>query len=288
MNRGIDHLVLCVRDLDRARKAYAAFGFTTTPRAAHPFGTGNSLVQLQGNFLELLAVLDESQFPVTAANGFSFSAFSRDFLSRREGMSMLVFEGHGAEDERAEFAAKGLDTYDVFHFERKATLPDGAQVTVGFSLTFVTHPAMPEAGFFTCTQHAPEFFWKPEYQDHPNGARAVTEVVLTAEDPETFAPFFAALQGDNAVSVSDGALHVATARGQISVLTPDRFGERFGIDPLSEDTPHFEAFRIAVADPMRAEALLRDNAVPYRRRGETLQIGRRTAFGCVLELAPGG
>lgn len=286
MDRGIDHLVLCARDLDRARETYGAFGFATTPRAVHPFGTGNSLVQLQGNFLELLTVLDESQFPPTAANRFSFSAFSRDYLARREGMVMLVFEGHGAESDRAEFAAKGLDTYDVFNFERKATLPNGEQVTVGFSLAFVTHPSMPEAGFFTCQQHAPEYFWKPEYQDHPNGARAVSEVIMVAAVPDELRPFFAALQGEDAVSVSQGALRVATARGRITVLNPEGFADRFGVRSLGPDTPHFAAFTISVAEPDRAAALLTENAVPYRRNGKALQIGPETAFGCVLELAP--
>ena len=67
MNRGIDHLVLDVRDLDSARETYSRFGFTTTPRAIHPFGTGNSLVQLQNNFLELLTVVHESKFTASAA-----------------------------------------------------------------------------------------------------------------------------------------------------------------------------------------------------------------------------
>jgi len=58
MNRGIDHLVLCVHDLDADRRFYERLGFTTTPRADHPFGTDNSLVQFQGNFIELLAVVE--------------------------------------------------------------------------------------------------------------------------------------------------------------------------------------------------------------------------------------
>ena len=55
--RGIDHVVLCVRDLEAARAAFQHLGFTLTPHAVHPFGTGNSLVQLQGCFIELLTVV---------------------------------------------------------------------------------------------------------------------------------------------------------------------------------------------------------------------------------------
>ncbi len=286
MNRGIDHLVLCVEDLDKAREAYARFGFTTTPRAIHPFGTGNSLVQLQGNFLELLSIIYESKFAPPAPGQFSFGTFNKSFLSAREGMSMLVFEGHDADGDQAEFASKGLHTYDAFHFQRKATLPDGEEVTVAFSLAFVTDESMPEAVFFTCQQHAPEYFWKPEFQRHPNGASLVTEAVMVAENPALLSGLFGALQGDDAISAIDGGLQVATARGAVTVLSPDRFAARFDTTPPGPDSPHFAAFRIAVADLGQTENLLRANEVAFRNTGETLQIGPETACGVVLEFAP--
>ena len=52
MTRGIDHLVLAVRDLEKARTFYQRLGFTLTPRAQHPWGTANHLAQLNGCFLE--------------------------------------------------------------------------------------------------------------------------------------------------------------------------------------------------------------------------------------------
>lgn len=283
MNRGIDHLVLCVNDLDQARETYAALGFTTTPRAIHPFGTGNSLVQLQGNFLELLAVVDSSKFAPPATGKFSFGAFNDTFLSKREGMSMLVFEGHGAESDQAEFANKGLETYDVFHFERPAKQPNGETVTVAFSLAFATAPSMPEAAFFTCQQHAPEYFWKPEYQKHANGAVAVTEVVMVADELSDVGGFLGALQAPGAVSNETDILHVKTARGAVTVMTPHRFSDRFGEEAPGPASPHFAAFQIAVADIDQTEKLLSDNSVSFRRTADKLQISAASAFGTVLE-----
>ena len=288
MNRGIDHAVLGVHDLDKARDTYVRLGFTTTPRAIHPFGTGNSLVQLQGNFLELLAVVDESKFAAPAAGAFGFGAFNKGYLDAREGMSMLVFEGHGAADDHADFAANGLDTYEPFHFERKATLPNGTQVTVAFSLVFVTDARMPDAVFFTCQQHAPEFFWKPEYQRHENGASVISEVVMAAENPADLASLFGGMQGADAVTVSGDDLQVTTARGNVSVVTQRDFEARFGAMPAGPSTPHFAAFQIQVADLSATEALLTGNDVPLRKAEDALQIGLETAFGCVLEFVPEG
>ena len=171
MTGGIDHLVLPVRDLAVTAKGLQAMGFTTTPIAFHPWGTANVLVQLQGNFLEFLTVAEAGKIEDPAFGHFGFGAFNRDFLARQEGFSMLVFESRDAEADRRRYAERGLQGYPLFHFERQAKLPDGGSATVGFSLAFATDPRMPEAAFFSCQQHAPQFFWKPEYQNHDNGAQ---------------------------------------------------------------------------------------------------------------------
>lgn len=286
MKRGIDHLVLNVKDLDQARATYAKLGFTTTPRAEHPFGTGNSLVQLQGNFLELLAIIDESKISDPGQGQFSFGNFNGTFLERREGMSMLVFEGHDAPGDKAEFAGNGLQTYEVFDFERKATLPDGQSVTVGFSLAFVTVPSAPEMAFFTCQQHAPEYFWKPEYQSHENGAVAVAEVVMVAEDRAPLAHTVGKMQNAPVDETSGEALRVATARGDVTLLTPDLFSKRFQSAAPGGAIPHFAAYRISVSDTGHVAALLNRNEVAHRQLGNSVVVDANQAFGTVIEFAP--
>src|SRR5262249_36654035 len=126
-NRGIDHLVLCTRNLEGARRTYHRLGFTLTPHAVHPWGTGNSLVQLQGNFLDALGVDDPSKIAPAGAGEFSFGAYSQDFLGRREGFAMLVFSSDDARRDRDEFGRAGLTTYVPFDFARIAKLPDGKE-----------------------------------------------------------------------------------------------------------------------------------------------------------------
>lgn len=286
-SRGIDHLVLCVRNLDAARAAYARMGFTLTPPALHPFGTGNSLVQLQGNFIELLAVVDPAKIAPPRAGEFAFGPFNKAFLEKREGFSMLVFASDDARRDQAEFAQAGLETYAPFDFSRKAKLPGGEEVTVAFSLAFVTDRRLPEAGFFVCQQHAPEYFWKPEYQSHANGAIAVTEAIMVADDPASLGDLFAGLQGKDAVSPADGGISVQTARGRVVVLDRRRAADRFGDAlPRGPATPHFVAYRVAVKDPAAARALLDAAGVHFRAIQDTLQIAAADAFGTVIEFAP--
>lgn len=250
MARGIDHLVLAVRDLEAARARYASWGFTLTPRAQHPFGTANSLAQFDGNFLELLAIDDPARIPPAPPGGFSFAAFSHDFLARREGFEMLVFESHDARADHRDFAAAGLDAQPPFDFSRDARLPDGSSARVGFSLAFVTDPRLPEAAFFTCQQHAPQHFWKPDYQRHANTARQVVEVVMVAPVPAELRDLFAGMQSADAVGQIGDGLSVRTARGKVSVLTPAAFDRRFpGAAPAARPaTPHLAAFVVRVDD----------------------------------------
>lgn len=246
--KGIDHLVLCGRDHEAMRAAYRALGFTLTPPARHPFGTGNSLVQLEGCFLELLAVVEPGDIPEHGAGRFSFAAFNRDFLSAREGLSMLVLDSADARADAANYRAAGLETYAPFDFSRQAKLPSGEEVTVGFSLAFATLPGAPGAGFFCCQQHAPQHFWKPDYQRHANTAVAISEVSLVAETPREVAGFLEAFSGIEAAQTPWRAT-VRTARGNILAMTPEVFEDRYGVRaPALGRGPVFGGYTVAVRD----------------------------------------
>lgn len=264
--RGIDHIVHCVRDLDAAIARLQALGFTVTPRALHPFGTGNALVQMQGCFIELLAIVEPDKIAAAATGGFSFGAFCRDYLARREGMAMLVFESGDAHADRADFMAGGLTTYPVFDFSRKAKLPGGEEAVVAFSLAFVTDAAMPQAAFFTCQQHAPEYFWKAEYQGHANGAQSIAEIVMVADEPAAWRTLFEGLQGSGSTRLDADQLTVATARGTVSVMTQTAFAHRFPGEtaPPEREGPVFAAAIVRVANADRLRETLANDRIPAR------------------------
>jgi hypothetical protein len=246
--KGIDHLVLCGRDLDLMREGYRRLGFTLTPPARHPFGTGNSLVQLEGCFLELLTIVDPPSIPEHGPGAFSFGAFNRDFLAAGEGFSMLVLDSTDARADAERMRAAGLHTFAPFDFSRRAKLPSGEEVTVGFSLAFASDPRIANAGFFTCQQHAPEHFWKPEYQRHANTAHSILEICLVADEPRALDRFMSGFSGAVPQRVEVGS-RFETARGDVVVITPAGFRERYGTEPPAAHTgPRFAGFTVAVED----------------------------------------
>ena len=290
MKHSIDHLVLCVNDLDRARAFYERLGFTLTPKAQQPFGTANHLAQMQGSFLELLAVADANGVPVAGPGQFSFGAFNAEFLSRRQGMSMLVFPSDDARKDQRTFAHRGLDTYEPFDFSRKARLPDGGEVTVSFSLAFVTHPRAPDAAFFACQQHTPQYFWKPEYQRHANGARTVVEVLMVDDVPARLADFFGRLLDPDAVAIDSKCLRITLDGGAITVLDPRQAQARCAEIELGDmnEGPRLVGFGVAVEDVDRVVAILQRGGIPFHRMDDRLQVTPRDAFGAIIEFTAVG
>jgi catechol 2,3-dioxygenase-like lactoylglutathione lyase family enzyme len=95
MVAGLDHVVHAVRDLDAAVDCYRRLGFTVGARNRHPWGTHNHIVQLPGFFIELLTLLEPDKL---GSDGFSqlFGGYTRDFVQRGEGLSLLILESNDA------------------------------------------------------------------------------------------------------------------------------------------------------------------------------------------------
>ena len=282
MPRRLDHLVICVHDLEQAALDWQTLGFNLTPTGVHPFGTSNRLAQFADNFLELLAVTDDALVPPTAPGRFSVAAHNRDFLETAEGMSMLVLHSTDAHADAARFRAERIGDYAPFDFGRDAVLPGGGTARVAFSLAFATDPAMPGVAFFTCQQrHPPELFWKDEYQRHPNGALRVIEVVMSALEPAEHRGFLERIT-ESTAELTPGRLTVGARGDRITVLGPAEMTRRLpGL--ASEPSPRFCAARLAVTDLDATKRVLKDNGVDFQVSGVVLLIPPAASHGLALE-----
>jgi hypothetical protein len=280
--RDIDHLVLAVRDLAAARDTYGRLGFSLTPPASHPFGTINSLVQLQGNYLELLAVAEPAQIPEPSPEHFSFAAFNRDFLEVREGMSMVALHSEDAAADRADFERHKLPVYETVRFARTARDASGVALPVSFSLTFTsdarTHG---QAGFFTCQHHSPENFWRDAFQRHANGALKVDSAVFVTRDPADFHEFLTHFTGQHDMLSTSLHVRFALGRSSLDVESAVAFHAYFGED-AGADPRRFTAYRVAVADLAATRILLTANDVPFSERHDALVVPSTFAHGCAI------
>jgi hypothetical protein len=235
--------VLAVRDLDRAAARYEQLGFTLTPRAAHDdrMGTSNRLAQFRGrNFIELLEVDRPDKLAAHDFSDvfpfFSFGDHNRLALGEREGLSILVFASDDARADIRRFEAARLATFRPFDFERQARLPDGTEATVAFTLAFARSPEMPRIAFMVSQNRAQEFFWKADYQSHPNGAQAINAVYLASTSPDRDAAFIGAMFDGDVAPISGGMRVSCGPAQEVRVLSPQA---------LMAHDPAFEAGSIS-------------------------------------------
>ena len=286
MTRGIDHLVVAVRDLDGAARLYGRLGFQVGAQNRHPWGTENRVIQLPGSFIELITVGEGAEIPPREGRRFSFGAFVRDYLAGREGLAMLVLDSPDAKADAAGFAADGIGDFEPFFFERRGRRPDGSDTHVAFTLAFAQDRAADKAGFFLCQQHFPENFWNEAFQRHPNRASALSAVTLAAPDPAAHRAFLTRFTGVEPASPDGDDLSYALARGRLDVVTPDDAAEIHGSVEAEPGTAAFVAFAVRIPNLQSQAALLAQGGIPYQAIGSRLIVPASAAHGVTIAFEP--
>jgi len=286
MGRGLDHFVLCVRDLDAAAEFYRRLGFIVGAKNRHPWGTENHIVQTPGTFLEILGLAPDAVIADAAPGEKSFGAFARDYIAAREGFAMLVLEGRDAAADKAAFAKGGIGHYPVFPFAREGKRPDGTPVKVAFDLAFAEDRHAPDIFFFTCTQKYPENFWNVAMQRHANGAIGFPGIIMAAENPAAHAEFFQHFAGVHDFKATSAGLTIDTPRGQIEVLTSPAIASLFG-ETVADEPAALVGFRIAVADLEALAERLADEDIGFHEWQGRLIVPADEAFGTMLVFEEG-
>jgi catechol 2,3-dioxygenase-like lactoylglutathione lyase family enzyme len=286
MPRGLDHIVHAVRDLDAAAELYRRLGFSVGARNRHSWGTHNHLVQLPGFFVELLTVAEPEKL---GNDGFSalFGRFNQSFLTRQEGLSLLILESGDAAADAAAFQSAGIGASEALHFEREGKRPDGSSVKVGFTMAFARDAKAPAIGFAVCQQHFPENFWNPAFQQHPNTANGVAGVVLVAENPTDHHIFLSAFTGVRDLAATSNGITASTPRGDVKVMDPAAFRSHFGTQPpdISQGTSQgarLAAIQFRVRDRAALTAALKAGGNAFTTRMGSITIAPETAMGATL------
>ena len=114
---GIDHVVIAVRDLDRARAVFERLGFTLTPRGVHTLGSQNHCVMFERDYFELLA-------PPPAHPAMQYY---NDFLAKGDGLAAIALATDDANAAYAALRANGVEAEAPLDFARPVELPGGAR-----------------------------------------------------------------------------------------------------------------------------------------------------------------
>jgi hypothetical protein len=274
--RDIDHVMLISRDLVHARSLYERMGFSVTPLTFHPHGTANHLIVFQRDFLERLGVVAPERLD-------SRSAAAQVLLQIREGLAAIALPTSDAKRDREALVRRGLDPSDLYSFDRPVRLPDGRETRAIVDTVWAAEPSAPLVQTFLSRQRVPEAVWVPEWQAHPNGARAIAWLTLVADDPAAaleghFAAFFDA----EVFRDARGRRTLATPRGEIRVLDPDAYEAACG-SPAEAIHPYIAGVGIRVVDLDRLVIHLQESGVRHTRSSQCVQILPELTHGALLE-----
>ena len=217
--RALDHLVLPVSSLERARDRYTSLGFTVAPDGVHPFGTENCCIYFANDmFLEPLAVRRREDAEAAALAGNTFVQRDGAYRFRRdiEGFSHIVVGSDDAEADHAAFRRAAISAGDMLRFEREVEGGEGA----AFALAFAGDLRAPDAGFFACqTLRAPAVD-REALAQHPNGAVAVSEAVVCEPNPTDFQYFLQDVFDQRRMDDHSFGIEFELRNAKVSVLTP--------------------------------------------------------------------
>src|SRR5947207_7055850 len=275
---GIDHVIIAVRDLERARMGWTRLGFTLTPRGRHlGQGTANYCIMFGRDYLELLGFVepDEHAHRLEA------------FLTRREGPMAVAFAPEGSpEAAAAALAALGLHPSEPRALGRQLELPEGT-VVPRFSLMTLPPDETPALDCFLCAHLTPELVRRPEWLAHPNDALGVNSVHLLVEDTAPLLPAYDRLFGLHEVTTTDAVASVRAGPHRILFSTPDdsmTMHPGIQIDP-DFPLPGIATLELAVATPDATADYLTQWQIAYDEMpGGSLAVPAEEANGTVLFL----
>ena len=283
---GIDHPIVSVRNHPEAVQKYIKLGFSPSPLSYHPWGSVLTLMMFENNFIELIGIDDASKFGTNSVDGFCYGRTLGQFLERSEGLGLLALHSKDIEGDFAAVKATGLPVQQRVDFRRKLVTADGTPDEAVVSLGIVMDTDLGDASNVLCQQHRPEFIWRKDWQDHPNGANAVDEVIYVAEELGVLEARWAKLFGAKNTSWIDGHVEAHTGCGHVVALTRSQALERFacvGLPVSYTDKPHGFALQVRIRNLAAVERILSENGVTYGQTARGVAVAPEAAGNTIME-----
>jgi hypothetical protein len=223
MTFALDHVVInTLFDMDRAADLMSQLGFMLTPRGYHSLGSINHLVMFEHDYLELIGLPSGTD------------VLRKDVLESPRGLNGLVFQASDIDVCQRTLCDSGLAMLEPQSFSRPVTI-DGVEHLARFR-TVRTAPELFEAGrVYYCQHFTPELVWHRPWMSHPNGVRALSELVIVTSNLETDVPRYAKAsqappeqQGDDWTIVLPHGFH-------LTLISPARYRARYGDQCVEAD-----------------------------------------------------
>jgi len=142
--------------------------------------------------------------------------------------------------------------------------------TAAFTLARVEPGEMPEGRIQILTHRTEPMVWQPRWLAHPNGALALTSILIVTGDVAEAARRFARFTGRQAIATASGE-SVVLDRGRIDLVSVETFTQRLPEIPIPS-LPFMGAYGIKVASLAALAELLQRAGLATRRSQHGLTV----------------
>ena len=276
---GIDHVVIAVKDLERAAAVYGRLGFTLSPRGVHSpvLGTANHTIMLQRDYFELLGIVAPTEANVRW----------RSALAEGDGIVAAALATPDAAAAHAAWERSGLNPERTISFSRPVDRPGGETVEARFEVVNLPRTAVPAAAVFACGHLTRDAVWLPELIEHTNTAVALRKVTIAAENVrETAGAWGHALVGST-VTVDAGSARVVLGPHAVEIVDGRAAAARFGLQ-AAPARPKAVALEFAVADLNVCAKHLAASGIQTLPGASAIVIAPEAACGVALTMVQVG
>jgi hypothetical protein len=207
MITGIDHVMICVPDLDAGIAQFGKLGFNIHAGGSHPGkGTHNAIAFNQDDYIELLAIRDQAEHRAASVKPGSTRTALDEFIAAGGGIRYIVLQSDDLAADVAAMRDRGVDVSDAVEGSRRT--PTGQELrwkvaTLGpgneLPIVFVQH----------LTPIEERRKQVPVAGNHPNGAYALDRAYVVTHDVDTAAPLYAKVLGMPQPALSRGVVIMA-------------------------------------------------------------------------------
>jgi hypothetical protein len=264
----LDHLAHFVRDPEPAGRALVQAGFAPAPLSiqSNPdpaggppqlTGTGNMTVMFRRGYVEILFKTSETPLARELDTA----------LERHAGLHLVAFAVADAAEAHARLGATGFPVRPLVQMQRPVETETGP-ATAAFTIARVEPGVMAEGRIQILTHRTEQAVWQPRWLTHPNGAVALTDVVIAVANVDEVAQRFGRFTGRPVISNAAGRA-VALDRGRVQIMDTAAFT---GLLPeiAVPSLPFIGAYAVMVVSLDGAEQALRARGTTPRRCGPLL------------------
>jgi catechol 2,3-dioxygenase-like lactoylglutathione lyase family enzyme len=270
---GLDHIMIAVHDLEKARLSYGRLGFTTAPIGHHQGkATSNYCIMFAETYLEIIGIVRPE---------LSGGDIGARLKARGEGLHRMALGTPDADAAKADLVAAGLHPEGPQDLARP--LESGEMVR--FRNLMLPDSDTANLGLFLCGHKTPALMRPPELRRHANGAIAFAGVTAIVDDLEAPRTALTHLFGAASASPADYGIAVDTGRGIIHLATERSFALLHPGASLSAGLhkPSFVVLWIAVESLEKTAAALSQSGVPSERTARGLRVAPAHAHGVIVE-----